>query len=282
MPEAQPAYSYPAQPPVEHHPQGSPDATGLLTGMPNSQVLPGTVMSPWATAVPGDCCGPVGGNGPVTYEVYLYTGPSLIVGGGRDISGALKAGWMFGGGGKTLFYDVDGESACFIDLGVSYSYNGGRDPRRIINTFARGPIDPNTGQRAVADQINPFFLRGLHRSSFNFSLGKEWYRSGPANIAGRQGTGMANWRFGPEIGGRWGTAHADLVPALDQFNYQRNHGIYHGFFLGGNVDCEIPFGPAVLFTGVKVHWGYDWMNLIPPVHGDVQSLNILGTVGIRF
>jgi len=48
--------------------------------------------------------GPTGGNGPITYELYTLTGPSLAIG-GSELSGRLKTGWTIGTGVRTLLFD---------------------------------------------------------------------------------------------------------------------------------------------------------------------------------
>ena len=41
-------------------------------------------------------------------------------------------------------------------------------------------------------------------------------------------------------------------------------------------------GPWVLFAGLRSEWGYDLMNIIPPLDGDIKDLNFLLFTGIRF
>src|SRR5262245_33899547 len=45
-----------------------------------------------------ECCGPVGGDGPIATELYFRTGPSVPAAGGR-IHDAINTGWLWAGGG---------------------------------------------------------------------------------------------------------------------------------------------------------------------------------------
>jgi hypothetical protein len=93
-----------------------------------------------------------------------------------------------------------------------------------------------------------------------------------------------NLRVGGDVGGRWGTAHVDLLPQdVAAFgNYQRRQGVYHGFFLAPHINAEVPMGSWILFGGFRAEWSYDWMNLVPPLRGNLSSVNLLFTIGARF
>lgn len=265
-------------------PAAPPSPIDTLTAPPTAtaghSLPPGTVTSPWVGPVPAgaDCCGPVGRNGPLTYELYGVTGPSLPIAGGEFI-GALKTGWVVGGGGRSLWFNPAGDRAWVLDLGLTYTHNFGRS-QRIYDIFTpSSQLDQNTGLPTAPDQLNPFFIRELTRTSFNFALGHDWFLSGP----GYAGTMLApNWRVGAEVGGRWGTAHVDLIPIADTTNYLRKHDVYHGVFLGVHSDYERPLGAAILFAGLRAQWGYTWTDLIPPQDGEIQDINLLMTFGVRY
>jgi hypothetical protein len=228
------------------------------------------------------CCGPVGANGPLTYELYTRTGPSFVIGGGNVFAGALEFGWNVTGGGRSLFYNQAGDSAWYLDLGLGYTYTRGGD--RVINVFSpRERIsdegDPNFGQLAGPDEIHPFRVRALHRTTFNYALGRFWWLNGPGYLPAE-----ADWnsRVGFDVGGRWGTNHVDLEPVAEPTNYLRRSGISHGIYVGANWDWERPMGAWVLFGGLRAEWGHNWMNLVPPQDGNVQDINALLTLGVRF
>jgi len=185
------------------------------------------------------------------------------------------------GGAKSLFFNTAGDAAWTFDLGLSYTYNRGSNDD-FLDLFLRQPDRTNqfTGLvEPVADRFETTRIRGLHRTSFNFGLGRDWFLWGVGVPGGEEGL---NLRVGTDIGGRWGTAHVDLVPVFEENGYNRRQGVYHGMYLGFHSNFELPMGGWVLFGGTRLEWGYDWMNLVPPVKGDVQSVNMLFTGGVRY
>lgn len=265
-------------------PMAQPGPTAVLTAPPgtaaHSQLPPGSVPSPWCGGSPAGaaCCGPVGANGPVTYELYVRTGPNLIVGGSPNFSAALRGGWVVAGGGRTLLYDTTGDAAWALDLGVGYTYTRG-DQNRVLDVFSPRETDPNTGLLAGPDQIHPFRVRGLYRSSFNYALGRDWFLNGPGYLGAEQ---ASNTRVGFDVGGRWGYSHVELVPVENPRNYLRRSGTTHGFFLGTNYTWEQPMGSWILVIGGRAEWGITFGNLVPPQNGNLQDVNLLLTIGVRF
>lgn len=257
---------------------GSGGPTAVLTAPPGA-VPPGVVPSPWCGPVPAGaaCCGPVGANGPVTYELYTRTGPSLIVGGSADLTAATHTGWMVAGGGRTLLFNTPGTAAWVLDLGISYAYNGG-NAARILNVFSPAPRNAQ-GQLTGPDVNSPFTLRSLRRSNFNYAVGRDWFLNGPGTV-GRE----CSWnsRIGFDVGGRWGTNHVDLIPVANPAGYLRRQGVSESVFVGLNWTWDVPMGAWILFAGGRAEWGYTWTNLIPPSDGNIQDVNLLGTIGVRF
>lgn len=239
----------------------------------------GTVCSPWAGSSPAGsaCGGPVGAHGPLTYELYGITGPTLPVAGG-DLIGAIRTGWAVGGGARSLWFNPAGDRAWVLNLGLTYFYNPGNSSR-IYDIYTPSPADAQTGNPTAPDGLHPYSIRGLYRTSFNFALGRDWYLSGPAFLGAGQ---SQNWRVGAEVGGRWGTAHVDLIPVEDNTSYLRKHDVYHGVFIDVHGDYERDLGTCILFAGLRAQWGYNWMELIPPQDGDLQDVNLLMTIGIRY
>lgn len=260
---------------------GEANTTNTLTtpaGLPQQQAAfpPGTVVSPWVHGYKPECCGPTGGNGPVTYELYAKTGPSLIIGGGPEFSGAVEFGWMVGGGGRTLLFNNQGDAAWVLDLGGTYSYNGGNS--RSLDVYNRAPRG-NDGLLTGPDVIYPFTLRGVTRTSANLYLGRDWFLNGPGILGFEQ-----NWnsRFGIDAGGRYGTIRVDLVPDTDRDNYFRRYSVTYGAGIGAHYNAETPVGNWILFTGIRVEYGFNWSNVVPPLNGNFQDLNLLLTLGVRF
>jgi len=270
----------PTQPVSANNTQAQSSATDVLTGQPDAPA-PGSYDSPWCGANrAGSCCGPIGGNGPVGYELITYTGPNLPTAGGI-LSRRLKTGWTVGGTASTLFFDLAGDAAWNLGLGISYTYNRGQmDKPFDVYTLAPTTTDPITGAPVFhPDQLNEFVIRGMHRTSFNFSLGRDWWLEGPGIVGLASGD---NWRVGVDLGGRWGTAHVDLVPTADPTNYFKKGSTTYGVVSGLNLTREIPWGATILYGGLRTEIGYDWTNVIPPQGGDIFNVNFYLNFGVRF
>ena len=233
-------------------------------------------------ASPPNCCGPVGRNGPVTYELFTNTGPVWIIGGGNEISGATRFGWAVEGGGRTLLFNQARDAAFTLSLGLRYAYNGA-DDSRVFDVFTRQPQDTNQQTGASTprgpDQLIPYRLRGITRSEITYGIGRDWFLNGPAT------TGAApswNTRFGVDVGGRWGTSRVDLVPVPLPDGYTRRSVVAHTLTFGAHLDAEMPYGASILFAGVRTQYGLAFSNVIPPQDGNFQDLSVLLTLGVRF
>jgi hypothetical protein len=257
------------------------DPVGTLTGQPpvGTGLPPGSYPSPYFTDGPG-CCGPLGRNGRIGYELYLYTGPTWAFGEG-EFTRRLQTGWMVGGGGRSLFFNPDHTAAWVVDLGLSYQYNRGEfdDP---LDVFVRQPPiqNPITGQtRPQPDILTRVSIRALNRTNFNYALGRDCWFWGPGSTGMEQ---AINLRIGGLVGGRWGTAHVDMVPVEDPEGYARRQNVTLGVFLAGHATIEVPMGSTIWFAGLRTEWGYDWTNLVPVNSGNIHNFNLLLTAGIRF
>lgn len=244
---------------------------------------PGSYASPWC----GDrgCTGPVGGNGPLTYEIYSRVGPSIATG-GSELATALKTGIDVGGGARTLWFNRSSTAAWAFDFGLTYTHNEGQaDQTRTVATPRTSPItndvfgNPSGGERIFPDGLADYRVRGLARTNFNFAIGRDWWLRGPGST---QSESAPNFRVGTDVGGRWGTAHVDLVPRANPDNYLKRTGVIHGVFIGMHCNWERPVGAWILTTGVRAEWGYTITNLVPPLGGDIHDINLLFTVGARF
>jgi hypothetical protein len=261
------------------------DQLGTLTAPIGATGLP-----PGAYAVPGynnafGCCGPLGRNGPVDYELYMQTGPNIAFGTG-SFSDHLNTGWGVGGGGRTLFFNQAGDAAWALDLGLGYVYNRGKNDD-FVDVFIRQPLLQSTnssGQTVATPQADKFTttrIRGLSRTSFNFAIGRDWWLWGSGMPGAENGW---NLRVGTDVGGEWGSAHVDLVP-LDNGganSYSRRQNVFHGLTLGFHSNFEMPVGGWIWFIGSRVQYSYEWMNIVPPLNGDLQNINLMFSTGVRF
>lgn len=271
----------PTQGPSPLFPTTETVATDVLTapqgGVPT---VPGAAYSPWCGANPA---GGVGGNGPITYEGYFRTGPSLNIGGG-ELSAILNHGWMTAAGGRTLFFNETNDAAWVLDLGLSFTRNLGPRLGRITQVEARslkgGGVEG--GGPLPEGATIPVGIRGIRRTSLNFGVGRDWWMYGPGTVEANGGGGFGNWRGGVDLGGRWGTSSIDLEPQFDTDGVRRRQAVYHGVYVGSSLNWEKQFGGVILQAGIRGEWGYDWMNLLPPQTSNLQSLNVLMTFGLRY
>jgi len=271
--------------PIQHVAGEDSSPFTTLTGQPLPP--PQQIMSVPKGSYPGPtdsdllgCCGPMGHDGRIGQEFYLDTGPTIPFGNGQFVH-RLEVGWMVGGGGRTLFFNQDHTAAWTADLGVSYQYNRGNQVS-ALNLDVRQPntSDPTTGATVKQpDVLTNVIVRDIDRTNFNYAFGRDWWLWGPGATGAEKSW---NLRVGYEIGGRWGTAHVDLVPTANPFGYFRRQNTTLGMFLELHSDFEVPLGSMIFFTGVQVQYGYDWTNLAPPVPGDIQSINVLLRAGLRF
>ena len=240
---------------------------------------PGTYPSPYYVDGPG-CCGPLERDGRIGYEFYTFGGVDFSFGPG--LGTRLNTGWDIGASLRTLFFDPTHTAAWTLDLGGSFTHNFGVANHNPANLFIRQPPIVNTtlGTSTPQPDLLEFSaIRGVDRSSFNYNLGRDWWILGRADTGGEQGT---NVRVGAWIGGRYGTAHVDVVPLGVPEGYARRQNAFEGITFGGHLTCEQPLGAWILFGGVRAEYGYDWMNLVPPLNGNISSINIQLQLGIRY
>lgn len=123
----------------------------------------------------------------------------------------------------------------------------------------------------------------LNRTFVNVGFGRDWYLNGPAptylNADDRGGCGGGGpvWRVGLDGGGRYGSAKLEL------------HEIHHrtdtiaGAFIGAHADVEVPCGCCIFQAGVRVEYGYTWMDILQQHNDtDLSDVNLLFSAGVRF
>ena len=260
----------------------APSATGVLTAPQGVAVpAPATTLPPGAYAGPycgpgrPGCNGPVGGNGPLTYELYLYTGPSFIVGGDKEFNAALGTGWAVSGGGKTLHFNQGGDAAWVLTTGVTYLYSGG--DRDYIGVATRPA--PGANGVPVAEPVNAYKVKAFNRPAVEFMLGRDWWLNGPAAVGQECGS---NVRVGFDVGGRYGHNSLSLVPLGNPGDFFRRSSVYHAVTIGAHYTWEVPMGAWIGFVGGRVQWARNFTNVAPPVGSDTQDVGIYFTTGVRF
>lgn len=251
--------------------------TGVPTVPPVPNAVPGAVYSPWCGDCPaGGCAGPVGANGPVTYEGYLRTGVSLMAGGGELTAVTKTFGWNVQGGTRTLFFNPAGDAAWVLDLGLGFTANAGRGASRPLN-FEVGAEARGGGLNRETFAVG---VREFRRTSFNFGIGRDFFLNGPGAVGCEPGYG--NFRVGWDVGGRWGTSRVELEPFGDPGGFRHRQDVYHGLYGAGQATWEQPLGGWTFYLGGRAEWGYYWTNMIPPNDGDFRDVNLLLLMGVRF
>jgi hypothetical protein len=207
----------------------------------------------------GDCCGPLGGHGPVGQEVCVRVGASFPLGNGL-LARALNVGVATHVGGRAQYFDPSGTSAWVIDLHGFYTYNNAN------------------AEDIITVRGEPVTVRALHRSGVGAGIGQDYFLAGPGFVGGLWD---ANLRYGWDVGGRWGSGHTDLnnpfVPAL----YRRKQDVFLQPFFGLSATLDVPVGGWTCFVGGRLEWNYTSSHLIER-DSNFQEVVAQVTFGVRY
>jgi hypothetical protein len=260
-------YSAPPGPPP-----GSPRLpvmTGFNEMPPPTEVYPPPQPDKWMCYSCPNCCGPVGGDGPIKYELFLRSGPDLPVQGGF-LKATTAVGWMVEGGGRSLFFNPDHDRAWTVELSLSHSYNNGSHPN--MGTF----IIEDEGTPAAHTAIL-VHTGALQRTQGNIGLGREWWLIGTSSSCG------PNWWVGADAGYRYGTARLDMHEEINPgIMYVRLNGVVAGPYIGVHSDLSWCCGCCQYLVGLRAEWDYSFMNLLPNQNNDIQDVNFLLNLGVRY
>jgi hypothetical protein len=225
-----------------------------------------------------DCCGPIGGNGPIGYELYVRSGVNVPIGGGALGSGTgiLDTGWAIQGGGRVLFFDPDRQAAWTVDLGILNINNNSIDTTHVFTlhnvpsrTTPAGSLTPTT---TIIPDLN-VTVAGLNQTYVVGTFGREWWLLG----SGANTYNGLSWRAGIDGGGMYGTAKLDLN------EIKHTTDTLGGLTVGIHTDLEYPCGCFIFQAGFRVEYSYIWNDLLQHQNpSDIQFLNFLGRLGVRF
>jgi hypothetical protein len=227
-----------------------------------------------------DCCGPVGGDGPIATELYLRWGPSVVLMNGF-LAKTLETGWDVDVGGRALFFNADRDGAITVDLGLSDVTNHGQHSDRVAHLNSIIVPVGVAGATPIPTRIFgvPVTIRDLNRTYANLSLGYEWYIWSPGATCptcGQMGGGC-NWRVGFDAGGRWGTEKMEF------HEIQHRTEVIEAVFASVHSDLEIPCGGWVFIVGGRVEWDLTWMHtILQDIPENLQNINVLMTLGVRY
>jgi hypothetical protein len=271
---------------------------GNDTNSPDAGPLPGTGKEPpggrpvyqsgWSSwlmypRTPG-CCGPTG-DGPIGWEVYFRSGLNFPIGGGL-FNTELDPGWAVQGGGRVLFFNPPADAAWTLDVGLSNVFYNDGQRKRTTNVLVPVVATNLGGGTTITPTPTDVMVRDLNETFLNASFGREWYLMGAADCKG----GGPVWRVGTDGGGSWGSAKVDLLePPLPATNNQgqNQRAVGHitkevgGLTASVHSDLECPCGSYVIQFGTRLEYGYIWTHILQ-TQMDVQSLNLLFTLGVRY
>jgi hypothetical protein len=242
---------------------------GSETGVPSTNgraTLSSWILYPRA---PG-CCGPTGAFGPIVGELFVESGVAFNISDGIFGHELSSAGWDIQGGARTLFYNPQCDAAWTITGSITNIHNQANDSTIPINL-------KNFNFQGVTIPSLDVFVRNLNRTYVNGALGRDWYLWGQAHVNGLEEGTLPNWRVGAEVGGRWGTAKAEVTELTHQ-----TETIY-GAFVALYTEVECPWHCCIFTAGLRTEYGYTWCDIFQHQNRtDLQDLNILLTLGVRF
>jgi hypothetical protein len=251
-------------PAPETLPQPAPAPSGEVLPAPSVLTSP---MSSWIVHNQANCCEPFGGDGPINMELYIQTGPSIPVAGGI-LHHIMETGWDVRGGGRSMFFNPEVDAAWTVDLSLFYIYNHARPNPKVPIVTTAGSTTP--GQPAGPGVTIQATLRDLNRTFVNGALGREWYLNAPANAAGWK------WRAGFDMGGGIGSGLVDFV------ELRHKTDTIYDVLISLHTDLEIPWGCCTFTYGFRAEWDYTWSDLIQRNNGQLQDVNLLVSLGVRF
>jgi hypothetical protein len=253
----------------------------------NGTIVNGTMSRPHVAGLsnwiigprPCDCCGPLGGDGCLGYELYLregLTAPMSSV----YLGQTLSLGWAIQGGGRTLFFNPDGNAAWTVDLGVGNDNNHGRHPDKVAklhNIIVPSPY--YTGENISVPEVS-VTVASLNRTYVTLALGYEYYLLGCGQTCSTGCCSDADrglmWRFGLDVAGRYGSAK------LQMHELRHRTDVFEGLTVALHTDVEIPCGCCLFFFGPRVEFNYDWLNILQDNDANLRSINVLLNLGTRF
>lgn len=252
-------------------------------GLALEPVAPGSPygLSNWILYNQPGCCGPLGNQQPLRYELFLRAGPSFPIE-GEVFSRTLETGWAIEGGGRLVCFDLPQTKAWTLEMSLTNVHNNGRRSELEVPLFFRElinnpnfnpfqPIGPNNPQQISIQRRGEVMIRALNRTFVNMAAGREWYLVGDG---GREGP---SWRFGMDIGGSWGSNKAEFV------EIRHRTDVVYRCFVALHSDVEIPRGCFTYVAGFRALWDYSWSEVLQSQNnGDLQDIMLMGTIGVRF
>jgi hypothetical protein len=236
----------------------APKPASAEDALPAPHADSGITQPAWITYTKAECCGPIGRNGPIQTELFIQSGGSIPIGGGV-FPHVLETGWTIQGGGRSLFFNTDGDADWAISLSLANTNNHGQHSDVLVPIFNGGT------EIAVS-------VREYNRTYAQAGIGRDWYLD-----SAKQFLGSCQLHIGLDGFGRFGTSSIEFT------GIQHTTYVTGGLGNGLHVDLEYPCGGATFLLGLRGEWAYNWTSILQRQNdNDLVDINVLLTLGIRF
>ena len=179
----------------------------------------------------------------------------------------LNPGWDIEGGFHVSFFNHDESAAWTVDLSLSNEFNTASSNHafRVHNVLA------GVSGEVLIPQID-VVIKNMDRTSFNYGVGREWYFWDCATDDSH-----TNWRWGFDIGGRWGTTKMNFE------NFPHRTEAFTGVYTDFHVDYMFPWRCYIWFAGLRVEWDYDFIHhILQNSDTEITEFNFILEAGMRY
>jgi hypothetical protein len=179
----------------------------------------------------------------------------------------VQTGWSIMGGARALFYNETLTRAWVVDLHViNTNLSAGHNNQSFPLKISFNGVVTKFGKNGVPEAT----LQDSNRTMAGLGLGRQWYLWRSADSEN------CHWRVGADFGVRYGSHRVDL----NQFGHITD--TVSAVYLAASSDFEWPCKNFVIFTGARFEWSYTGSDILQTRNSDLQDLNFLFTVGIRY
>jgi hypothetical protein len=236
-----------------------------------------------------NCCGPVGGHGPIGTELYVRSGISLPVE-GPFFGHTLETGWVIEGGGRVLFFNPEADRAWVVDMSLSNVNNHGQraDRAAILKNIIvpTAPVIAGAQPGTARIPLLAVTVEDYNRTFVNAALGREWFlMGGPGACPGGCASGdcgggncLYSWKAGFDAGYRYGSAKLEL----NEIRHRTKQVL--GPFAALHTEIERNCGCCCTwFAGVRLEWDYTNTHILQGQNdAHLEDVNFLFTLGVRY
>ena len=164
----------------------------------------------------------------------------------------LNVGWMIEAGGRVLFFNPAMNRAWVVEASFSNNFNHA----------------PANNHDILVENTN-VTLHSLNRTFLNVGLGRDWCLASPMD-------GRAKWNFGIDAGFRYGTGEVAFHEIANRTS------LLTGAYAAMHSDLQIPYGCFVFEMGLRAEWAYTHSYEFLQTPNDMQDINFLLNIGVRY